>query len=227
MKTIGLIGGFSWHSTQIYYQKLNEEINNELGGFHSAKIILQSVNFQETKNLQLEGNWKVLENKIGEIAQNLENSGADCILICANTMHKTASYVQRQIKIPILHIAQCVADEIKRKGISKVSLIGTKETMTSNFYTRILNKNNIEVLIPEEIDFIDDKIFSELVFGKFEEETQQGFLKIINQQLEKGSEGIIYGCTEIPLLMNSVKIDVQSFDTLDIHVKAAVDFALE
>jgi aspartate racemase len=227
MKTIGLIGGFSWHSTQIYYQKLNEQINNELGGFHSAKIILQSVNFQETKNLQLEGNWKVLENKIGEIAQNLENSGADCILICANTMHKTASYVQRQIKIPILHIAQCVADEIKRKGISKVSLIGTKETMTSNFYTRILNKNNIEVLIPEEIDFIDDKIFSELVFGKFEEETQQGFLKIINQQLEKGSEGIIYGCTEIPLLMNSVKIDVQSFDTLDIHVKAAVDFALE
>jgi aspartate racemase len=227
MKTIGLIGGFSWHSTQIYYQKLNEEINNELGGFHSAKIILQSVNFQETKNLQLEGNWKVLENKIGEIAQNLENSGADCILICANTMHKTASYVQRQIKIPILHIAQCVADEIKRKGISKVSLIGTKETMTSNFYTRILNKNNIEVLIPEEIDFIDDKIFSELVFGKFEEETQQGFLNIINQQLENGSDGIIYGCTEIPLLMNSVKIDVQSFDTIDIHVKAAVVFALE
>lgn len=227
MKKIGLIGGFSWHSSLKYYEKINTEINKRLGGFYSADLIFHSLNFHETKTLQRNDQWDQMADLLIQTGRKIENAGAACLLLCANTMHKMADQVQEKIGIPLIHIAECVSQEILRNNIPKVSLLGTGETMKSDFYKKILRKNGIDVIVPNDIDYINERIFSEMVFGHFEENTQKAFLEIIDHQIGLGAQGIIYGCTEIPILMDGARVDVMTFDTLDIHAKAAVEFALD
>jgi aspartate racemase len=230
MKTIGLIGGMSWESTQEYYRIINETVKEELGGFHSAKCILYSVDFAETVELAHEGNWVELTDLMIKAAQKLERADAEFIVICTNTIHKLADDVQKNVNIPILHIVDAVADKIDEKGFSKVGLLGTKFTMEEDFYKkRLEEKYNIEVIIPddEERDTINSVIYDELCLGKITGTSKEKFIKIIKNLNANGAEGVILGCTEIPLLVKDEDVDVPLFDTTAIHAKAAVEFALK
>ncbi|MEJ2428011.1 MAG: aspartate/glutamate racemase family protein [Deltaproteobacteria bacterium] len=229
MKVIGLIGGMSWESTAEYYRVINETVKERLGGHQSAKVLLYSVNFGELVELQREGRWEEATEFICEAARRVELGGADCILICTNTMHKMATEVQRAVVIPLLHIADATAMEIKRKGIGRVALLGTKYTMEEDFYKgRLRVKYGFEVLIPPEEDrkIINQIIYDELCLGKIEEESKKHFVRIINSLRERGGDGVILGCTEISLLIKDKDSPLELFDTTRIHARAAVDFAL-
>ena len=229
MKVIGLIGGMSWESTAEYYRLINETVKERLGGHHSAKILLYSVNFSELVELQQDGRWQEATEFICEAARRVELGGADCILICTNTMHKMAAEVQRAVVIPLLHIADATAMEIKKKGIGQVALLGTKYTMEEEFYKgRLRMKYGFEVLIPPEEDrnIVNQIIYDELCLGKIEEESKRHFVRIINSLRERGGEGVILGCTEISLLIKDKDSPLELFDTTTIHARAAVDFAL-
>ena len=229
MKVIGLIGGMSWESTAEYYRIINETVKERLGGHHSAKILLYSVNFSEIVGLQQDGRWQEATEFICEAARRVELGGADCILICTNTMHKMAAEVQRAVVIPLLHIADATAMEIKKKGIGQVALLGTKYTMEEEFYKgRLRMKYGFEVLIPPEEDrnIVNQIIYDELCLGKIEEESKRHFVRIINSLRERGGEGVILGCTEISLLIKDKDSPLELFDTTTIHARAAVDFAL-
>ena len=229
MKVIGLIGGMSWESTAEYYRIINETVKERLGGHHSAKILLYSVNFSELVELQQDGRWQEATEFICEAARRVELGGADCILICTNTMHKMAAEVQRAVVIPLLHIADATAMEIKKKGIGQVALLGTKYTMEEEFYKgRLRMKYGFEVLIPPEEDrnIVNQIIYDELCLGKIEEESKRHFVRIINSLRERGGEGVILGCTEISLLIKDKDSPLELFDTTTIHARAAVDFAL-
>ena len=229
MKVIGLIGGMSWESTAEYYRLINETVKERLGGHHSAKILLYSVNFSEIVGLQQDGRWQEATEFICEAARRVELGGADCILICTNTMHKMAAEVQRAVVIPLLHIADATAMEIKKKGIGQVALLGTKYTMEEEFYKgRLRMKYGFEVLIPPEEDrnIVNQIIYDELCLGKIEEESKRHFVRIINSLRERGGEGVILGCTEISLLIKDKDSPLELFDTTTIHARAAVDFAL-
>ena len=230
MKVIGLIGGMSWESTAEYYRIINETVKERLGGHHSAKILLYSVNFGELVELQRAGRWAEATEFICEAARRVELGGADCILICTNTMHKMAAEVQRAVVIPLLHIADATAMEIKKKGMARVALLGTKYTMEEEFYKgRLRVKYGFEVLIPPEEDrsIINQIIYDELCLGKIEDESKKHFVRIINNLKERGGEGVILGCTEISLLIKEKDSSLELFDTTTIHARAAVDFALE
>jgi len=229
MKTLGLIGGTTWLSTIEYYSNINRLMNERLGGDNSAKILLYSLNFEEFKPPRFGStDWDLRAKMLSDIALNLENAGADCLLICANTPHLIADDIQKIINIPLIHIAEATAKEILSKNINKVALLGTKFTMEHNFFKDKLIKNGIEPLIPEENDreFIHLSIFNELGKGIFEEKTRQRYLEIINDLKSKGAQGVILGCTEIPLLIKPTDCSIPAFDTTLIHSKAAVDFAL-
>ena len=229
MKVIGLLGGMSWESSLEYYRILNEIIKERLGGLHSAKCILYSVDFEEIENLQHQGKWDELTKIMIESAQNLEKAGADMVLICTNTMHKMANEVQKELKIPLLHIADAAAQKVKEMNLKKVGLLGTKYTMEQDFYKgRIKKKYDIDVIIPDldEREIVHDVIFNELCLGKIKKESKEQYKKIIQNLIQKGAEGIILGCTEIPLLINQEDFDVPIFDTTMIHCQAAVDHAL-
>ena len=229
MKVIGLIGGMSWESTAEYYRIINETVKERLGGHHSAKILLYSVNFSELVELQQDGRWQEATEFICEAARRVELGGADCILICTNTMHKMAAEVQRAVVIPLLHIADATAMAIKKQGIGRVALLGTKYTMEEEFYKgRLRLRYGFEVLIPPEEDrnFINQIIYDELCLGKIEEESKKHFVRIINSLGERGGEGVILGCTEISLLIKDKDSPLELFDTTRIHARAAVDFAL-
>ena len=229
MKVIGLIGGMSWESTAEYYRIINETVKERLGGHHSAKILLYSVNFSELVKLQRDGRWEEATEFMCEAARRVELGGADCILICTNTMHKMAAEVQRAVVIPLLHIADATAMEIKKKGIGRVALLGTKYTMEEEFYKgRLRVKYGFEVLIPPEEDrsIINQIIYDELCLGKIEDESKKHFVRIINNLKERGGEGVILGCTEISLLIKDKDSPLELFDTTRIHARAAVDFAL-
>ncbi len=229
MKTIGLIGGMSWESTREYYRIINEETNRLLGGFHSAKCILYSVDFAEIEKLQHEDRWEELTGVMIRAARALENAGTDFILICTNTMHKMADDVQRAIGIPLLNLIDATAEQIGLNGHKIVGLLGTKFTMEQDFYKgRLSDRFGIEVIIPgdEERDFIHRVIYDELCLGTMKQSSKQGFLEIIRTLVDQGAEGIVLGCTEIPLLVNQVDIPVPIYDTTEIHAKAAVAFAL-
>ena len=229
MKVIGLLGGMSWESSLEYYRILNEIIKERLGGLHSAKCILYSVDFEEIENLQHQGKWDELTKIMIESAQNLEKAGADMVLICTNTMHKMANEVQKELKIPLLHIADAAAQKVKEMNLKKVGLLGTKYTMEQDFYKgRIKKKYDIDVIIPDldEREIVHDVIFNELCLGKIKEESKEQYKKIIQNLIHKGAEGIILGCTEIPLLINQEDFDVPIFDTTMIHCHAAIDHAL-
>jgi len=228
MKTIGLIGGLTWYSTLDYYRLLNELVNERLGGAHAAKIILNSVDFAEIKILTAAQNWEGIAAIICKAAQSLELAGADCIMIGANTMHKIADEIQAAVSIPVIHIGEVTAAAIKKTGLKKVALLGTKYTMQLDFYKVKLAANGIETIIPGEtdIELINNSIYDEFSKGIFLPETKQEYLRIIKALTEKGAEGIILGCTEIPILIQQKDCTVPVFDTARIHSIAAVEFAL-
>ncbi len=230
MKIIGLIGGMSWESSLQYYRIINQLVKAKLGEPHSSKCIMYSVDFAEYEKLQHANEWGLLTEKMIDIAQKLEKVGADLILICTNTMHKMAPEVEKNIKAPLLHIADAAAEEIKEKKIKKVGLLGTKFTMEQEFYKgRLRQKHGIEVLIPDdkERQIVHDVIYKELISGIIRNSSKEKFKKIIEKLAERGAEGVILGCTEIPLLIKEKDSPIQVFDTTTIHAKMAVKEALK
>lgn len=230
MKTIGLIGGLSWESSKEYYRIINETVNERLGGLHSAKCILYSLDFAESREIQQTKGWDEMTKILIDTAQRLEAAGADIVLICTNTMHKFMPEIQREIHVPILHIADATAEKVLEKGLKKVGLLGTKMTMEEDFYKgRLMEKFGINVLVPDkdERDFIETVIIDELCVGKMNASSKKRFKQIIGKLVENGVEGIILGCTEIPLLIKQEDVNVPIFDTAEIHAKAAVEFALK
>ena len=228
MKTIGLIGGTSWVSTIDYYRIINETTNERLGSNTSAKLLLYSVNFQEVADFTKLGDWKSIENILSSAAKKLAIAGADCMLLCANTMHIIAAEVQAAIDIPLLHIADVVLGAIQQKKISKVLLLGTKYTMQGSFYAQRLQQQGIKVITPGtiEMEAINDSIYNELGKGLLLPATKKMYLGIIEKYIGLGVQGIILGCTEIPLLIKQDDCNVPVFDTTLLHATAAVDFAL-
>ncbi len=229
MKTIGLIGGMSWESSATYYQIINQTIKEELGGLHSAKSILYSVDFQEIEHYQANGDWEKSAQVLSNGAISLEKAGADFILICTNTMHKVAPQIQSKIQIPILHIADLTAEELLKKSIKKVALLGTKYTMEQNFYKNRLTEKGIEVIIPNDDDraVVNQTIYEELCLGIISPSSKKKFIKIIMKLSTQGAEGIILGCTEIGLLVQQQDTKIPLFDTTLIHAKSAALYALK
>lgn len=228
MKTIGIIGGISWLSTIEYYRFVNQIVNDRLGGVNAAKVIVFSVNFAEIKKLTEANDWDGLAAVCSDAAQRLQESGADCILIGANTMHKIADQIQASVSIPVIHVAVVTADAIKQKNIGTVALLGTKYVMQQDFYRDKLAEQGINSIIPEqdEIDYINNAIYNEFGKGIFTAEAKQRFLSIIDSLNKKGAQGVIFGCTEIPLLLQPSDCKIPVFDTTLIHATAAVDFVL-
>jgi aspartate racemase len=229
MKTIGLLGGMTSESTVPYYQIINRRVNERLGREHSAKLLLYSVDFEELAVAMNSGNWEEAGLILGKAAARLEGAGADFLVICSNTMHKVVPAVEDCIRIPILHIADAAAAEIKRKGFRKVGLLGTRFTMEHAFYrSRLETEHGIEVIVPPERDraTIHEVIEEELGFGKLLEASRAEYLRIIDDLGREGAEGVILGCTEIPLLVQGRHSKVPLFDTTALHAQAAARFAL-
>ena len=229
MKTIGMIGGMSWESTVTYYQMVNQVVKERLGGFHSAKCILYSVDFDEIEACQAKGEWEKSGEILADAAVNLERSGADFIIICTNTMHKVADQIQAKVNIPILHIAEVTAGRLKENTIEKVALLGTKYTMQQDFYKSKLIEQGIEVLIPNEADIevVNNTIYNELCLGSVLETSKKEFIRIIEELADKGAEGVILGCTEIGLLIKQEDVSIPVFDTTIIHAIKAALYAIE
>ena len=230
MKTIGLIGGMSWESSAEYYRLINQQVKARLGGLHSAKILMFSLDFAEIERLQSQGKWDQAGEILIRAAQGLEKGGADFILICTNTMHKLAGDIQQNISLPLLHIADATGLEIKKTTIKKIGLLGTKFTMEQDFYKgRLKDQFGFEVLIPDAPDrqMVHDVIYRELCLGTIQSASKEKYKKIIDRLVAKGAEGVILGCTEISLLINQKDSLVPLFDTTKIHAAAAVEYALE
>ncbi len=228
MKTIGLIGGMSWESTTSYYRIINETIKEQLGGLHSAKILLYSVDFAEIEECQANGNWDKSAKILSDIAKCLEVAGADNIVICTNTMHKVAPQIEKEINIPIIHIAQVTANAINELGLKKIVLLGTKYTMTQDFYKQKLIDSGIEVFIPkdEDIEIVNDIIYYELCLGKINSKSKDKLIEIIEYLKSEGAQGIILGCTEIGLLISQDDTDLPVFDTTEIHARQVALLAI-
>jgi aspartate racemase len=233
MKTIGIIGGVSWESSIEYYRLMNEMVNEKLGGLHSAKILMFSIefgDFSKDERLAEKGNWTALNETIIDAAERLKRGGADFIVIASNTINSRADYIQEELDIPVLHIADATGKKVNRSGIKTVALLGTKYTMEENFYRdRLEKKHGLKAVIPNETerDYINAVIFDELCAGKFRNESRERFIQIINRLVdEEGAEGVILGCTEIPLLIEQMDVKVPVFDTMTIHAEAAVNYAL-
>ena len=229
LKTIGLIGGMSWESTVTYYKIINETVKEKLGGLHSAKCILYSVDFQEIEECQANGNWEKSGEILGEAAYNLEKAGADFIVICTNTMHKVVNQIKEKISIPILHIAEMTAEKILEKGLKNIALLGTKYTMEQDFYKSKLIEKGINVIIPDknDIETINEVIYDELCLGTINFNSKKKFLEIVDKLRSKGAEGIILGCTEIGLLIKNEDTDVPLFDTAIIHAEQAAIYSIK
>ncbi|MGD8753911.1 MAG: aspartate/glutamate racemase family protein [Anaerolineales bacterium] len=230
MKTIGLLGGMSWESTTLYYRLINEGIKKRLGGLHSAKIVMVSLDFQEIEDLQERGEWDQAGVVLSEAAQQIEAAGADTLLICTNTMHKVAPQVEKSISIPLLHIADATAQRIKANGLRRVGLLGTKFTMEQDFYYgRLVQVHGLEVITPseEERELVHQVIFDELCLGVVRDSSRQAYLRIMENLREAGAQGIIEGCTEIVMLVKQEHTDIPLFDTTEIHAEAAVEAALK
>ncbi|MGX1457487.1 MULTISPECIES: aspartate/glutamate racemase family protein [Bacillus cereus group] len=229
MKTIGLIGGMSWESTSEYYRIINEEIKERLGGLHSAKCLINSVDFEEIERCQSSGDWDGAGEILGNAAYSLQKGGADFIIICTNTMHKVVGKIKAKIDIPVLHIADATAKEIKRKDIQKVGLLGTKYTMEQDFYKSRIEENNIKVIVPSEKNRkeINKVIYTELCLGKIVSQSREYYKRVIEELVQKGAQGIILGCTEIGLLIKQENVSVPIFDTTHIHAIEAVKVTLD
>jgi aspartate racemase len=229
MKTIGLIGGMSWQSTSSYYRAINQGVKQALGGFHSAKIAMVSVDFAEIQSLQQQGKWSETGNLLAAAARQVEAAGGDFIVLCTNTMHKVADQIEAAVSIPLLHIADATASKLKNDNVSKVGLLGTKFTMEQDFYKgRLQNQHGIEVIVPNEVEqqWVHDVIYNELVQGVISDQSRQRYVEIISKLSEQGAQGVILGCTEIGLLISQEDTATKLFDTTGIHSCAAVEKAL-
>ena len=227
MKTIGLIGGMSWESTVTYYQLLNEAAKQRLGGLHSAKVLLYSVDFFEVEALMSRGEWDKAAELLGGVAERLERAGADFVLICTNTLHKVAPEVQKRISVPLVHIAEAAAEELLAKGISRVGLLGTKYTMTQAFYRDKLESCGLTVIIPEpeDIELVNRVIFDELCLGVVKPDSKAEYLRVINKMQRSGAEAILLGCTELGLIVSQEDVFLPLFDTTVIHANKAAALA--
>jgi len=229
MKTIGMIGGMSWESTAEYYRILNQKVKERLGGLHSAKCVMLSVDFHEIETLQHQNKWDEAGRLMADTAENVEKGGADFFIICTNTMHKVADFVQQHVRIPLLHIADSTAKKIKAAGIQRIALLGTRFTMIEDFYKgKLVRDHGLEVIIPSdaEMDIIHKVIYDELCLGIINDASRDQYTVIIDLLVKKGAEGVILGCTEIGLLIKNVDSQIPVFDTTVIHAEAAVDYAL-
>lgn len=229
MKTIGLIGGMSWESSAEYYRLLNEQVKQRLGGLHSAECLMYSVDFEEIERFQSEGKWDEAGERLADVARSLEKGGAELIVLCTNTMHKVVSSIEEAVSVPVLHIADATAKEIRANYLSTVGLLGTKYTMEQDFYKERIAESGIDVLIPEaaERDMINEIIFDELCLGKINESSKVKYKQAIQNLIDRGAQGIILGCTEIGLLIHDEDAAVPLFDTAKLHAKAAVMEALD
>ena len=230
MKTIGLIGGMSWESTANYYRDINEQVKQRLGGLHSARILLYSVDFQEIERLQHQGRWDEAGEQLGDIARRLEGAGADVVALCTNTMHKVAPAIEAALRVPFLHIADPTAQAVKQAGIGRIGLLGTRFTMEEDFYRgRLVERHGLDVIVPDpaERETVHRVIYDELCLGKVEERSRKAYRDIIAHLVERGAEGVILGCTEIAMLISPADSPVPLFDTTQLHAVSAVDFALQ
>ena len=230
MKTIGLLGGMSWESTLGYYRAINEGIKKTLGGLHSAKIVMYSVDFAPIEKLQHTGDWEGTAKILSEAAQSIQAAGADFLLICTNTMHKVAPQIEAAIQIPLLHIADATAEILVNGGINSVGLLGTAFTMEQEFYKgRLINNYGLQVLVPNEDDrqIVHRIIYQELCLGKIESNSKAEYLRIIDTLAAQGAEAVILGCTEIGMLVNQTDTDVRLLDTTAIHAEKAVEYATQ
>lgn len=230
MKTIGLIGGMSWESTIPYYRHINETIKHHLGGLHSAKVVLFSVDFQEVERLQMKGDWDAAGELLSHAAQRLEAAGADFIVICTNTMHKVYDQIVAAVSIPLCHIADATAGVIQQQGIKKVGLLGTRFTMEQDFYKgRLSEQHHIQVVVPDEAEreIVHQVIYQELCLGTINHESRKAFSQIMQRLVDNGAQGIILGCTEIGLLVSEQDASVPLYDTAKIHAVQAAEISLK
>lgn len=228
MKTIGLLGGMSWESTVVYYQEINRIVGERLGGHHSAKIILHSVDFDEIVQLQRADDWEGTGTILADAAESLERAGAELLVICTNTMHKVAPQIQQRVKLPLIHIADATADVIKRAGIKTVGLLGTKFTMEQDFYKgRLEDQHDLAVIVPAQADreIVHRVIYDELCQGKVLDASRDQYRRIVANIVERGAQGVILGCTEIGLLIGDGNVGVPTFDTTALHARAAAEYA--
>ena len=228
MKTIGMIGGMSWESSAVYYEIMNRAVKEKLGGHHSCKCLMYSVDFAEIEQLQSAGDWDRLTGIMIDAARRLERGGAELLIICTNTMHKMAPDIEKTVKIPLLHIVDAVADRIRELGLAKVALLGTRYTMEQDFYKGRLIDKGIDVIIPDEpgVETVHNIIYNELVHGIIKDESRQAYGKVIQQLAMRGAQGIVLGCTEIPLLVKQSDCTIPVFDTTAIHAMRAVEAAI-
>lgn len=228
MKTVGLLGGMSWESTELYYRLINERVKERLGGLHSARIAMVSVDFQPIEELQQQGEWEKAGALLADDARRVEAAGADFLLICTNTMHRVADHVEAAITIPLLHLADATAKAIRAAGLDTVGLLGTAFTMEQDFYRGRLAEHGLSVLIPEAEDrvIVHRVIYDELVLGVVREESRAAYVRIIDRLAGRGAQGVIEGCTEIGMLVQQEHTPVPLFDTTAIHAQAAVEMAL-
>jgi aspartate racemase len=230
MKTIGFIGGMSWESSVVYYEIANRKVRELMGGFHSCKNIMLTVDFDEIQRLQHTNKWEELDSIMADAAKRLELAGADIIVLCTNTMHLCEDAIKKSISVPFLHIAEATAQEIVKRNIKRIALLGTKFTMEKDFYKGLLtNKYNIEVLIPneQERETIHSIIYNELVQGVIAPASRAKYVEIINRLEAQGAQGVILGCTEIPLLISDADVNIPTFNTTQIHAEKAVEWAVK
>lgn len=231
MKTIGIIGGMSYESSIHYYERINNQVNEKAGGLTCAKMLIYNVNFEEIRKLMLENKWNDIGKELAKIAKILESAGADYIVIATNTMHKLADYIQSQISIPLIHIADCVSDKCKQNNVSNVGLLGTKYTMVEDFLKNRLNKNGLSVTTPESqenINEIDRIIFDELCKGVIKDSSKKYYIDVINNMIKMNNiKGVILGCTEIEMLIKPQDLNIPIFDTTQSHIDSIVDYSLE
>lgn len=227
MKTIGLIGGMSWESTQTYYRLINQKTRDQLGGLHSARLVLYSVDFAEIETLQHQGDWNATAEILGSAGQALVRAGADFLVLCTNTMHKVASEIEQAASVPLLHIADATANALIRDGVTSVGLLGTRFTMEQAFYRQRLEERGIEVLVPDaaQREVVHSVIYEELCRGLIRPQSKAAYLDVITSLGERGAQGVILGCTEIGLLVQDTDTSVKLYDTTELHAEQAVQFA--
>lgn len=228
VRTIGLLGGMSWESSALYYRLVNEAVRDRLGGFHSARVLLASVDFAEVEGMQARGDWGSAGSLLAHQARMLQAGGADCVVLCTNTMHRVADAIETAVDIPLLHLADVTAEAVRDAGVDRVALLGTRFTMEQPFYADRLRAHGLEVLVPTAADrrLVHDVIYDELVLGVVRDESRAAYVDVVGRLVAQGARGVILGCTEIELLLGPADVDVPVFATTRLHALAAVDFAL-
>lgn len=228
MRRIGLLGGMSWESTALYYRLINEDVRERLGGFHSARLLMASVDFADVEAMQVAGDWDAAGALLAQEARALEGAGAACVVLCTNTMHKVAGAIEAAVGVPLIHLADVTADAVKAAGLDRVALLGTRFTMEQPFYADRLRSHGLEVLVPEgdDLTLVHDVIYDELVLGVVRDESRAAYVDVVRRLVARGAGGVVLGCTEIELLIGPDDLEVPVFATTALHARAAVDFAL-